>query len=160
MDEQESQALFDELIHILQTLEMSWVVDQVNETVRFGKTETKEVKTYTETLEPGQQVRIFDQLRPTLKESSKANLPATIEYTPQEKLKLLIDAIEQVTINLNSMKDHLILFAIEETGGRGAVAFYPDDVNAPPRFALTIGDRQGLDLQKLKQLLDELRSEI
>ncbi|NQE36610.1 hypothetical protein E5S67_04375 [Microcoleus sp. IPMA8] len=86
MDEIEYAKLYQELAAILNEFNLGWVVQQVADTVEIGKViEERSLKRKT----------------PLLKIE---------DYTAKEQLLLLIDAVEQATVNTSEMEDEIAYF--------------------------------------------------
>ena len=112
MDASEAVQVYTDLSSFLHQQEMSWVLEQVGETIALGKPQAKQVKTYEERDKRGElplfqgrtitQVTHYEYSKPT---GPKADLTTTLEYTANERLLLLIKAIEQAIIDTADMED-------------------------------------------------------
>lgn len=111
MNASEAEQVYNNLLAILRQDELSWIIEQMIENIAIGKPQTKQVKTYGERDErrqlplfqahPSSPILPFEYNKPT---GPKADLTATLEYTPHERLLLLIKAIEQAILDTAEME--------------------------------------------------------
>jgi hypothetical protein len=106
MTEEESIGAYTELSHILEQLQLSWIIHQVEELVRLGKPVPKRVKTFKESSEEPllSLLNESDYGLTRFKPGAAAELTEVVAYTPKERLLLLIDAIEQAVVNTSQME--------------------------------------------------------
>lgn len=160
MTTEECNIVYDTLIDILNKSGVGWIVSQVEEQLRIGKTVEKEITTLTEGRGRNMLLGV-EGYRERLRSGPKATFPVTIEYEAKERLSLLIDAIEQTVVDTAEMEGHILNFFGEEFPALQGVEFYPDEV---VRESISI-NRQSTALRqvhglKLKQLLEDLRKEL
>ncbi len=136
--------------------DLDWVLDQVDEEIRVGKLTQKKVTTYKEDEDRNS---FSDQ---SFKPVSKAMLTASIEYSDQEKLLLLVDAIEQAVVNTTIMADETVshLAGLREDRGRPEVKFMPEDAEEAPSVSLTEISVRRRSATRLAELLNEIRDKI
>lgn len=141
MNEQDCSAVYDELVEILNELELTWVAEQVEDVVSAGKTVEE---------------MVAGRKSPDLK---------LAYHGPQERLLLLIDAVDRALISGAEMDLEIadvlghealtlelkpeIRFA-SAVGGKGKLLkFSPDPISA-----------RSQQCDRLKMLLEQLRSEV
>ncbi|MBG1270860.1 hypothetical protein [Nostoc sp. WHI] len=145
MNNNEYKNLYDQLKKILKEYNLTWVVEQVNETIREGKIVNVEES--------------FPR-----KSKTKTHRIKKENFSEKEKLFLLIDAFERIILdsseienelneflteeNRESILDPKLLFS-EEDDEDYQVIFYTDSVKVRQQIAM-----------ELKNLLDMLRKEV
>lgn len=161
MNDAECIEVYDHLVRILNENELSWISTQVAEQIRLGKTVEKEIATFKESHgEPP----LFgaDNYHIQYKKGPKVTFPVTEEYEPQERLLLLIDAIEQTIVNTAEMESHVIGYFGEQLGENWeGIRFYSEDQDS--QFIVIDRRTSSSRLhasQQLKQILDTIRKEI
>jgi hypothetical protein len=161
MTEQESIGAYKELSYFLEQLQLTWIVHQVEDLVHIGKPVPKRVKTFKEKYEEPYLALLNepDFSLSRLKLGAAAELTEVVAYTPQERLLLLIDAIEQAVVNTGQMEAETF-----ESLERAVNHSIPEDiifVSEDNDEQVTISRqkaRMRRDLSReLKQLLKELR---
>lgn len=109
---QECSQVYDQLVEMLHEAGMEWVNEQVAETILLGKSQPKKVRTFRE---PSTNERLPARYNTTSNyltasenkrrlTGPEVDLTATREYTPQEQLTLLINAIEQAIVETAEME--------------------------------------------------------
>ena len=137
MNADECRETYQELEKILQEYNLDWVSQQVNETLREGKTVE----------EPSQ---------------SKSARTSTKDYTLPEQLLLLIDAVEQALVNTVEMEKEISEFLLkeqEQSDLMPVITFYSEDKREAKKFNFSSGQvalRQH-EASELKRLLESLR---
>jgi hypothetical protein len=161
MNDDECRAVFDTLMTSLQAKGLAWVESQVRDQIRLGKTIEREREAPDEW--SFQQKSIFeaDNDREQPKAHSPATFPITVEYSAQERLQLLIDAIEHAVVNTAAMEESFTSYFETESPHFANVQFYSEDATLSPRII----DRPSAAFRtekasQLHQLLEELRKEI
>lgn len=156
MNEEESIAAFNSLQEALRTRDLGWVLDQVAEQVRAGKPSTREVvERPVDYLWVAERTRGGERLK-----TRKTRFPATIEYTPQERVLLMLDAIEHAVINTAEMAAHITRFAEKELG-QPRVEFRTDESKAP-QLSLEgeEAESRAVVAAHLRTLIGQLREEV
>ncbi|MEG3861807.1 hypothetical protein [Microcoleus sp. herbarium12] len=139
MDEIEYTKLYQELAAILDEFKLDWVVKQVAETVEIGKTiEERSLKRKT----------------PLLKIQ---------DYTAKEQLLLLIEAVEQATVNSSEMEDEIAYFLKVESessplGTKITFANSGTETAQTIEFTSSVTAPRHKQAIALKQLLEKLPS--
>lgn len=141
----ESEQIFTELEKILAKQEMSWVADQVNEQIRLGKPVQREIEEKEGIANPSN------------RRKAKVTYPTTVEYLPNEKLDLLVNAIKAVVVDTALMEKELFKFFPSKEGQPKQIIFCEDESGA---IAHTLLEEEGKSRIKnakiLKGLLDEI----
>jgi hypothetical protein len=95
--DQEAEALYEELIDLLADAGWGWVVGQVLDEIRLGKMEAKRVRVSEISLSDEYLVVSRTPEKPRAKSEIFTH---TVPYTPNERLALLVKAMERSTIEL------------------------------------------------------------
>lgn len=164
MDDRECNETYRFLVDILAQSGLDWVIEQVEEQIRLGKTLKKKVDTLRVSRKRfSEQPSLFsvEGHAERFEKGPKATFPVTEEYQAPERLALLIDAIEHAVVNTSEMEYHLINFWGEEVKGFQDIRFHSEELESEP---VTI-DRQTVSSRleqgkRLKNLLDRLREQI
>ena len=129
MNDQECREAYDRLLEMLNSINLGWVTTQVEEQIRLGRTVAKEIETLKEN---PRRLDMFppDQNSVSFAKGPKATFPITVDYQPPERLRLLVDAIEQVVINTADMEKHLIDFFGHERDNWSGISFQSEDSNS------------------------------
>jgi hypothetical protein len=158
MDDQEIETIFEGLSQMITQHKMDWVITQVSEQIRLGKIKDEEVKVLRHKRVTGRSPhpdRYMAELQPGPRES----FLRTVEYSPKERLLLLVEAIEQAVANTAEMERELNVFYKRQ--GFSRFLFQPDE-ETRESFQISpdgIVFRESY-VTELKQLLDELRAEL
>ena len=155
MDSEECDEVFKKLLYLLDQNRLYWIVEQVNEQVHLGKTVEKEIETLKEEKKEFSKISELDIHKRQMKKGPKARFPVTEEYNPNEKLNLLLDAIEQAIVNSAEMEYHLIEYFGSSLAKWDGINFYQDEPESQP-ISLnikTISDRLDNSLH-LKDLIN------
>jgi hypothetical protein len=161
MNNLENNQVYHQLQQKLLEMNLNWVVNQVAEQVLLGKPAEKEIETLKESSSrSGQQLFDFspEVYRSRLQKGPRATFPVTEEYKANEKLMLLIDAIEQVVICTAEMEADALSFFQREGKGLKEV-FFADDAPDAKVVKLRVLDRTK-QVKELNILLNLLRSNL
>ena len=160
MTDKECLETYQRLVDILNQNRLAWVVAQVEEQIRLGKTTEKEI----DTLKEGRgefELFTIEDYPSRLRKGPKATFPVTVDYQPPERLALLLDAVERVIVNTVDMENHLIEYFGKEVDNWIGVEFYSETPNSVPN---RIGKETVVSRlengRQLKHLLDAMRKEI
>lgn len=159
MNNQECNKAYETLVRVLNRNGLEWITAQVGEQVRIGKTIQRKIETLEEVRGPS----LFNvaDYPGRLKKGPKATFPVTVDYEPPERLRLLIDAVEQAVVNTASMECHLSDYFETEGQGWQGIRFYADEPASEPKSLDKRSAASRLkNSRKLKGLLDLLRREI
>jgi hypothetical protein len=130
MNPQECELAYRKLTAMLEEHQFSWVIEQLDEALQAGDVELPD----------------------------KKRSPTIIEdFSPQKKLKYLIDTIEQSIVNTADMEQEISSFLEND------VAFYPDVENSQASFLInqnTIHERRRKSVNCLRELLTSLKTRI
>lgn len=160
MNDEDFNTIFFALSEVLRQKEMHWVLDQVNEQIRLGKTESKEISPQDEDYRQSSLLDVGARPR-TLRGRArkKEEFLVTTEYTPKERLLLLIDAIEQAVVNTNRMVHDTLEFT-HEGFNIDEITFYSEEEQKPKTFRTGEFEANARQITYLKDLLEKLRNQI
>lgn len=160
MDDKDYNDIFSALADVLRQKEMLWVLDQVNEQIRLGKTESKEISPQDEDYRQSTLLDIGPRPKTTRgRARKKEEFLVTTEYTPKEKLLLLIDAIEQAVVNTNRMVHDTLEFTHEEFT-IDEITFYSEENQKSKTFSTSEFEEKDREIAYLKGLLEKLRNQV
>lgn len=165
MTDQEYEAIYTELVDILNTNHFSWIVDYV-EGIRSEDEDDAEVRDADDEDEVGEK-RVHQPSLPDI-----GSFPGMILLNPPEKgsqhsmsfqkmrLGLLIDATERALVHPMEMADEVTAF-FSEYAHIETINCYPD-MRRGKKFTLNRGEilAQRPVVQELKALLKELREDL
>jgi hypothetical protein len=147
--------VFDSIGEFLGRHGLGWVVNQVAEQVRIGRT----VLTEVDTLKRGTQEELGFSVT-AFKKGPRARFMATAEYSAKEKLLLLLDAVQQTVIITNEMASQ-VLDTMTKTIGASELVFYSEELG---QDVLVLDHNKIAPVQQgvseLRDLLGKLRDEV
>lgn len=108
MDNQDFQRVFNDLSSTLTQQGLGWIVSEVIDVINEGQISTVKVETFKETLSDSGVER-------EIQRASIAEFLSVVEYTPQEQLLLLLEAIEQTLVQTAAMEQEIAEFFENET---------------------------------------------
>lgn len=162
MEDEECNRVAERLLDALRRVGLEWVVDQINEEVRLGRTVEREVETF----KGGRATVHFAEIGSAeyssqFRRGPKATFPVTEEYRPPERLRLVLGAIEQAVVNATDMEHGVFAHLGDAPRTSGLIAFLPEEGEAQ---GIRIEPRQSTSRleasRKLRELIDALRREI
>jgi hypothetical protein len=121
MTDQEARVEYKQLAGLLHEHSMGWLIAQVEDHLRFGKAEQREIAVVDE---DGRQQGLFGEPAQKRRRGPKATFLATVEYTEQERLQILAAATVEAVPHLTEMVTVVprLLFSRDvETGARVVV---------------------------------------
>jgi hypothetical protein len=161
MDERRA---FDELRQTMIQHRLRWVVSEVEEEIRAGRTVEKLVRRGKRT-PTGEEFEIRELPREMPGTSGKAEL-TTVPYTDSEQLAILIRAIRTVLVEGRALQQDLVIF-VERATEAGQVmesrmVFEEEDDALRPAFAVPLNRDEGgrLASSRLAELLSPLEGEL
>lgn len=153
LSDTESSHVYEALSKFVRERGLDWILEQVAEQVRFGMEEKKSVRVGRDDVWP----ETPDEPR---SRRSKVLFAATRPFTEQEKLRLLIDAIQQAVVNTTEMeasfREGLGTLEVPRAGMLVREELNPKfiEISESPQVERRAG------AQKLATLLGELREEV
>ena len=123
-DRSASQA-YELLLRSLQENRLGWVAAQVQEQVRSGKPATKYVAPYHE--EDSRDFVSEDFIPSAPKKGRRQRLAATDDFSPEERLELVLSAIESAVIHTADIETELIGFFPSQNEAPADVRFEPGE---------------------------------
>jgi plasmid stabilization system protein ParE len=159
MNDRECTQAYKQLGGILDEIALGWVIAQVSAQVKIGKAVQREIETLRENRGGG--LLAIDEHGARLKKGPRATFAVTVEYTPSERLELLIDAIKQAVVSTAQMEDHLVGFCERDQGTPKRIEFRSEEPEGEHRIInrQTVAARL-VQANKLNELLEALRKEI
>jgi|GEM_PF-6423024 len=160
MNDQECLRAYETLGTILSENGLVWIISQVEEQIRLGKTVEREIETLKDVRETG--LQSSSSSLSNLKKGPRAKFPVTESYSSPEQLKVMIDAIERAVLDSATMENHLAAFMENSDGNRiREIQFYDEEAGIK-RQSIERGraDMRIGHAKHLKGLLDTLRKEI
>ena len=173
----EAATTYHALVQFLKDSELQWIVAQVEEQVALGHVESKrmavserdpfdEEDTRSRKRRAVSEPDLFGEAYPNSREGRRQTrkTPATFvvsrEYSPEERLLLLIDSAVIGIVQLNQIADEVAQF-FEKELGNGTVRFEPEaDVKPSFEIGSRATARSRIAAEALLTLLAELKREI
>lgn len=155
----EADQLYEVFAAALAQQGLQWVVDQVAEQIRYGKLEEAEVEERSFLLLEEQDLVETGQRR--RRRGSKIKLMKTLPYSPQERLRLMVDAVERITSHVLKLEETLTQFFENDNAAPKQIVFVPEEQDGTKEFIVDIHEvrRRADGVRRLMQLLTEVRSE-
>ena len=144
--------------------DLKWILEQVEQHIRFGRTSEKEIQPFSERRSGPMSGTGTDLLplppTPAYSSGRKARFLASRDYSQNEMLEIVIDAVERGVADTAEMEAE-ILKQFEYGGMQYRVVFTGDDSELIRTIA-TPGDAvsRAASASHLRDLLRELRAEI
>jgi hypothetical protein len=180
---EECNTIYQQLETILRRMTMTWVIDQVNEVVALGKPQMKKVRTMRvassadgrllprESLESriveeyvGDVVSLVPHKVTRRGPGPEAELTTVQAYTPQERVGLLIDAIEQTFVERPAMESSVLQtlndLATTMDQDSGMVFVSEQDNQQRQEVSYQESVMRNANAQHLRTLLHELKGHI
>jgi hypothetical protein len=154
MNENDYQSIYRDLADVLADLELGWVVAQVEEQVCLGKVVNKRVRT----LEPVRFQEVLPGLPPEHEREYEVDFATVWEYTSQERLLLLLDALKHALVNTMYMAFEFTQFFSEEKKNLREIRFY--QAGEPVAFTFEFAALCKNHAVYLRRLLDELYTKV
>ena len=154
MTDEECEQVFQELRQITIGARLSWIVTQVDEEIRFGRTSTKRVRAR---VEPAEELAVEDLAERT--RTSKIKVSTTRPYTSRERLGMLVDALDRTVVGVNDMEDGLRKYLVKQTWPWDSIQFIGTDESIPHPVTINrIGDlKRAVRVAEFRGLMRTLR---
>ncbi len=158
MNDQECLDTYEDLAKLLNEQNMEWVTDQVASEIREGKT----VQRLVDTIKDGKDAdTLFATDDGSFKKGPKATFSATVEYSPLERLELLIGAIRQAIVTIAEMEQHLAKFYTLVDKSPSSIQFQSDEPESKSKFiGGPLSEARAGRARILQELLGALGGEI
>jgi hypothetical protein len=164
MNNVDATEYFNALVELLNSNDLGWVVNQVNEEIQSGKIVSNEFPIIKQ--DPflnARQDTLFErggEYRTRRRERFNQIVP----FSQKERLILLIKALKRLAIDTSNIQKHVtafVQFEAKKTDIKPDIRFYSEDTNAD-NFSLSRSESQGsqADIAKLEQLLTSLEHEV
>ena len=149
MADRTARAAYEIILGHLREIGLSWVVAQIQEQVRLGKSVTP----YADT------TAVLLAEKPLA--GRRQALTSTEEYTEDERLEIALQAIEIALVHSAAMEKELVNFYNSSPDFPSKVSFEPDEFDESKRLVVEIiPDNRRSAIEKLESVLSKLRSEI
>jgi hypothetical protein len=167
VDAIECTVVYDHLVDYLQDNSLTWVVDQINDTLALGKISTKKVKPFRDLAEKGsrppstyEQTHMLTSVGYSLPVGSETELTASLDYSPRERLALLIQAIETAVMETVAMERATIETLNSLSDQEISRIIFVSEQNDNRRHIITADDTSRRDgtVSQLRQLLLQLKA--
>jgi hypothetical protein len=158
MTPDEIRTSYAELVEILTTSGLGWVVEQVEQTVRAGRAVEKPTRIFKEE-ERGNESSWFMVEQYEAKHAGKPTAMMTLEPWPDgDQLLFLIDGLRQAIVHAADIENEQLRL-LRSVGRVDAVSFEPDEeaANGKPLRLTGIHDER---IQTLSRLLGDLEREV
>jgi hypothetical protein len=168
LTEAESISLYQELARILDGAGLGWVVGQVGEQVRYGKPEEEvEVEAIEHVEWPDPLFGTPERTEQTgtggrrRRRGAKLTLMQTVPYSPRERLRLMVDAIERVAVHTLELEKGITGFLAADHDAPKEMSFLPEEFDEARGFSIETGTfaRRAEHARRLRELLNEIRAE-
>lgn len=165
MDAQDAQDLFRQLSEFLVEHGFQWIVLEVNNQIASGRLEQRKVKVTKPVEDENSEPSLFNMEHGAppqrYAEGSKATFVVAIPYSPQEQLRILLDAIERVFVDSARIERDTRRIIEAEALGIEQIRFLEPDVE-PATLTIGEADPAVLDtfINELMGLLTTLRQEV
>ena len=132
MNGNELDQLYDGLLDLLRTQELGWVADQVIEEITLGNTIQRN---YRDLESERRAIKLFDidvaDASP-VRRSSREDVFVTEPYSQEDRLRVLLDAIEEAVVHSGAMSVHLFDGITSDQNDISFIEFYSEDTNIEP----------------------------
>jgi len=157
MDEKESIETFEALSKILEERGLRWLVEAVSREIQEGLIEVASEKDLMAEGAETPYLRLTPEYRRSIR---KEEFLARREFSQTERLRLLVDAVEEVVTQANGIELEIAHFLGEFTG---PTRFQFGEKQSPIAILETSGNELGrrpAAVRQLRELLQELKREI
>ncbi len=154
------EEIYAELRSVLEEMQLSWIIEEVENQMRIGRLDTRDVHTLSLPEDHARQQRL-----PLLGQGSENNLrrgrtatfPVSVEFSPRERVEILLNAIEQVFVNTIEIQD-VALESLWQKNVDNTVEFYNENDDKPTLVISRELLKNKLAVaEHLHSLLDQLR---
>jgi len=162
METDEILQLYQELLDLIRSLELNWLADQVVEEINFGRVVSTDLQSRRADMTENVP-RLFEELPHSNApiRTPREDVLAIEEYSPEDRLRLLLDAIEEGVVNTGSMQNQLVEQLIPEASNIQRIEFYSEVTS---EITMTIEKSRSQEIREtgdsLTELLARIRSEI
>lgn len=157
MTDDECLQVFSDIETTLRDLGVGWVAEQVDALLAVGRVTHVQVSTTAAQLDSGQQLAIPELERAGRRDGRKADFAKAIDFSPRERLAILLDAMDQAfgqTANMQMEAES----AIKEVLGAAGIDL--TDPTTGTVVSLTPDDARLTSAVTLNDLIQSLRAEL
>lgn len=138
---------FSRIANSLREANLVWLLDEVLDQINQGKSEITRVKELREDRHTGDRALLTEEL---FKVGQLREYRRTVEYTAEERIGLLLTAIEELFVTIPEMQDSVSKHFPEARFVAGN-----ETLTVLPRTTAQVGSTE-----KLRQLIRDLRREV
>jgi hypothetical protein len=150
VNDEEADRLYTRLLRMLGDRQLRWVAEQVSEEVALGRTFSKTVPVLDSQESP-------EGSRPRRR---KTKFVSTVQYTPKERLSLLLDAIDRAVVVTSEFQKHILAIGGTELHVLKAT-FLSDDRDGPTHFFDVQGVNERMNAASiLRDLIKQFKVEV
>ena len=155
----EAEQIFGGLAATMREFHLEWIVAQVEEQISLGRVALKSLEVNEREMFVDEETMFTP--RPRRSRRRRATFAVSEQYSPQEKLELLIDALTAGVVQVNRIADEVASFQLDESPQLTSIRFVPE-AEVKEEFSLSVADVSSRTEARirLEQLLRELRSEV
>lgn len=153
IEEHEASHTYSELHAALRENSLEWLADDIDKQVSLGKEITKEIQVETT-------LRSDQSEEPRKKKGPHAKFVASLPYTPQEKLRLLVDAVGAASIGLSRGLQDTQETIFKNNQNIESIGFAPDVEGIEMREVKRDDAPSEAALSRLERLLKEIREQL
>lgn len=157
MTNEERERVFQELRQVMTASGLSWIVTQVDEEIRFGRTSTKRVSAR---IEQAEELAVEDPTdRPR---TAKVRVSATRPYTPSERLGMLLDALDRTVVGVNEMEEAVRKYLARRIQSWDSIRLIGIDENSPHPITINRASdpKRAVHIEEFRGLMRTLRGMI
>lgn len=163
MTDAEAEALFSRISETLVSNRYAWVVEQVEAALRSERLQPVDLRRARRGQRDREEELLARSIAATTEDdasrsTARGGYVQTIPFTPQERLRHLVDAVEQVGVELPAMLDRTLQVLLVGPQMRGLEIV--DEAGERAVFDVSrIGHHQDV-IRRLKASLDDIRSDL
>jgi hypothetical protein len=155
----EAERIFGELAATMREYHLEWIVAQVEAQISLGRVALKSLEVNEHEMFADEDTMFTS--RPRRSRRKRATFAVSEQYSPQEKLELLIDGLSAGVIQVNQIADEVASFRLNETPQLTSIRFVPEaEVKEESSLSVTDVSSRKEAWTRLEQLLRELRNEV
>lgn len=158
MTEDNSGIAFERIIEKLREVGLTWVAIQVQDEIRGGKPYIKEVRPVVDNRR--RSGGTFLPLDVNEQRGKKQKLAATEEFSPGERLEILLGAVEAATVVTSALSTSVLQFFSKGGEIEPSICFLPEEFDEAKAFSLTGDQQKDSARANLANTISEARREI
>lgn len=158
MTQEECEFAYGRITAAMRTQKLEWLVAQVEEKIRFGRPLTKKVRMVPEEIED---LAVYPSEGPA-RRARQVLVTATRPYTNEERLRILIEALQHAIVERHDMEDVVRRSIHHATKTNSLVALVRADAEgaAPIHIPPEADAQRTENVRRLSRTLQTLRERI